>query len=86
MPGYIRAKLQEGLIKGNKNEDDAVAVFRSIPYADPPVGTLRWREPKPVTAWKGERDCTKHVAAAPQAKASGHQSLLIQSLQQIFIK
>ena len=69
MPEYIRAKLLEGLIKGSQNEDDAVAVFRSIPYADPPVGTLRWREPKPVTAWKGERDCTEHVAAALQAKA-----------------
>jgi len=31
------------------------AVFRSIPYAAPPVGPLRWKPPAPVVAWKGPR-------------------------------
>src|SRR4029079_12172337 len=29
-----------------------------IPYAAPPVGPLRWREPAPVEPWTGIRDAT----------------------------
>jgi para-nitrobenzyl esterase len=34
------------------------AVFKGIPFAAPPVGDLRWREPMPVTPWNGIRDAT----------------------------
>merc|ERR1712137_223960 len=27
-------------------------IFRSIPYAEGPVGNLRWKPPVPVSAWK----------------------------------
>ena len=33
-------------------------VFRNIPFAAPPVGDLRWREPQPAKAWTGVRDAT----------------------------
>jgi para-nitrobenzyl esterase len=42
-----------GLVQGNS------VVFRGIPFATPPVGNLRWREPQPVSAWPGVRDATK---------------------------
>jgi para-nitrobenzyl esterase len=35
-----------------------VAVFKNIPFAQPPVGELRWREPLPAKAWTGVRDAT----------------------------
>ena len=35
------------------------AIFKGIPYAQPPVGELRWREPFPVTPWKGVRAATE---------------------------
>jgi len=35
------------------------AVFKGIPFAAPPVGDLRWREPKAVKPWSGVRDATK---------------------------
>ena len=38
--------------------DKGGAVFKGIPYAQPPVGDLRWREPTPVKAWAGVRDTT----------------------------
>jgi para-nitrobenzyl esterase len=31
-------------------------VFRGIPFAQPPIGALRWREPMPVKPWTGVRD------------------------------
>jgi len=34
------------------------AVFKGIPFAQPPTGELRWREPAPVKAWNGARDAT----------------------------
>jgi len=37
---------------------NGVAVFKNIPFAQPPVGDLRWREPLPVKAWTGVRDAT----------------------------
>ncbi|HEY4356329.1 MAG TPA: carboxylesterase family protein, partial [Acidobacteriaceae bacterium] len=34
------------------------AVFKGIPYAQPPAGDLRWRPPAPVKPWSGERSAT----------------------------
>ena len=31
--------------------DDGIVAFRGIPYAQPPVGDLRWRPPQPVVPW-----------------------------------
>jgi para-nitrobenzyl esterase len=42
------------------------AAFKGIPYAEPPVGDLRWREPMPVRAWSGTRDATSFSAICPQ--------------------
>jgi len=42
------------------------AVFKGIPYAAPPVGDLRWREPQPPLPWRGVRDATKPGSACVQ--------------------
>ena len=43
-----------------------VAYFKGIPYAQPPTGDLRWREPMPVRAWNGTRDATDFGAVCIQ--------------------
>jgi para-nitrobenzyl esterase len=35
-----------------------VFVFKGIPYAAPPVGDLRWREPHPPASWQGVRQAS----------------------------
>ena len=42
------------------------AVFKGIPYAHPPTGDSRWREPSPVVAWSGVRDATAFGSICPQ--------------------
>ena len=42
------------------------AEFLGIPYARPPLGKLRWREPVPARPWKGVREATKFGAACVQ--------------------
>jgi len=54
-----------GQIRGMAAPDGGAA-FKGIPYARPPVGTLRWREPQPVAAWTGVRDATAFSAACTQ--------------------
>jgi para-nitrobenzyl esterase len=46
------------------------AVFKNIPFAQPPVGDLRWREPLPAKPWPGIRDAT---AFSPACVQSGNQ-------------
>ncbi|MGP3769665.1 carboxylesterase/lipase family protein [Streptomyces sp. SDT5-1] len=46
--------------------DGAVAAFRGIPFAAPPVGDLRWRPPRPAARWDGERRATDFGAAPLQ--------------------
>ena len=46
--------------------EDGIAVFRGIPYAQPPVGALRLRAPQPVERWREPRDATRFGPAQPQ--------------------
>jgi len=45
-----------GQIAGVRGSDPSVMVFKGIPFATPPVGSLRWRAPQPVAAWQGVRN------------------------------
>jgi para-nitrobenzyl esterase len=49
--------ISTGQLRGSLTAD-GVAVFKNIPFAQPPVGELRWREPLPARAWPGVRDAT----------------------------
>ncbi len=44
-----------------------VAAFRGIPYATPPVGDLRWREPRPAPRWSTPRG-SHNGPACPQPR------------------
>lgn len=39
---------------------NGVEAFKGIPYAAPPLGSLRWEPPQPVTPWHGVRQATAY--------------------------
>ncbi len=45
--------VAQGQVQGVVTEDGKVEVFTGIPYAKPPVGELRWREPQEPDSWDG---------------------------------
>jgi para-nitrobenzyl esterase len=44
-------KIDTGFMRGVV--DDNVVVYKGIPFAAPPLGNRRWREPQPPRPWKG---------------------------------
>jgi para-nitrobenzyl esterase len=63
-PGSPYYKTYEAMI-GETGHN--IRIYRGIPYAAPPVGSLRWKPPQPVTPWQNIRECTKFCPMAPQA-------------------
>ena len=51
--------IEGGQIQGVLAENPGVYVYRGIPYAAPPIGDLRWKEPQPVVGWDSIRICDK---------------------------
>ncbi|GAA3013520.1 carboxylesterase family protein [Kitasatospora albolonga] len=49
----------------------AVAVFRGVPYAQPPVGPLRFASPRPPQPWDGVREATVFSAPSFQTVLPG---------------
>lgn len=62
----VRVKTASGTVEGFTR--DGVNRWRSIPYASPPVGPLRYRAPQPVTPWPGVRYCHGFGHCAPQQR------------------
>ncbi len=52
-----------------------MAVFRGIPFAEPPVGALRFSAPRPARRWDGVREAVSFGPAPPQAAAFGMEAL-----------
>src|SRR5258708_1788586 len=46
--------------------EDGTLAFKNVPYAQAPVGPLRFRPPVPPTSWDGVRDGQKFGAICPQ--------------------
>ena len=50
-------RTAQGVVRGTVK--DGLRIFRGIPYAEPPVGKLRWHSPVPAKSWEGVRDAAK---------------------------
>ncbi|BDT95708.1 carboxylic ester hydrolase [Nocardia sputorum] len=57
----------DGVVRGRRGR--RVLRWRSIPYAAPPIGDLRFRAPQPVRPWSGVRTATEFTSAAMQHRS-----------------
>jgi para-nitrobenzyl esterase len=51
--------------------ESGVTRFLGVPYARPPVGTLRFRPPQPSEPWSGVREALAFGGSAPQIEFAG---------------
>jgi para-nitrobenzyl esterase len=59
-------KIEGGQVIGVQTPTEGVIAYKGIPFAAPPVGELRWREPQPVVPWEGVKVADKYGDAASQ--------------------
>ena len=66
-----RVILAAGSLDGSFPEGAPAAVFKGIPFAQSPVGPLRWHEPVAVKQWKGVKDASSFGPACLQNGRGG---------------
>jgi para-nitrobenzyl esterase len=59
-------KIEGGQIIGVQTATEGIIAYKGIPFAAPPVGDLRWREPQPVVPWEGVKVADTYGDAASQ--------------------
>jgi para-nitrobenzyl esterase len=60
----VQATIEHGIIEGNYNTHDGIQSYLGVPFAKPPVGELRWKEPQPLEHWDGTKE-TKAFGPRP---------------------
>jgi len=64
-------QTESGLVTGVTGRDASITVFRGIPYAEPPVGSLRWTPPRSPQSWEGVRKAEHFSDACAQIFPTG---------------
>lgn len=60
--------VRQGRLLGRKVEGSSVESFLGIPFAAPPIGTLRWQPPEPPADWTGIREALLYANSCVQSK------------------
>jgi para-nitrobenzyl esterase len=60
---------EHGKVRGRKEND--FLLWLGVPYAEPPVGELRWKAPRTLKSWEGILDTTDYQSKAMQLE-NGH--------------
>jgi carboxylesterase type B len=66
----VFVKTKSGMIQGERIDimNKEIDVFLGIPYAEPPIGDLRFRKPKEVKPWNGIYRAIRHSRPCLQYK------------------
>ncbi|KOB63826.1 Odorant degrading enzyme CXE3, partial [Operophtera brumata] len=65
-----QVKVTQGWLEGEELDlvtgDGKYYSFKGIPYAEPPLGQLRFKAPRPALPWEGVKKATSHGPVCPQ--------------------
>ncbi|HST80488.1 MAG TPA: carboxylesterase family protein [Kineosporiaceae bacterium] len=75
MPSGPRPEVRAAVGRLRGVREAGVAVFRGIPFAEPPVGALRFAAPRPVEGWSGVREALSFGPPPPQGGHFGMDAL-----------
>jgi para-nitrobenzyl esterase len=65
-------KTESGFISGVPGRDTSITAFKGIPYAEPPVGSLRWTQPRAPHPWTGVRKANHFSDGCSQVFPKGN--------------
>lgn len=65
----LQVKTANGILEGTN--ESGIRSFKGVPFAQPPIGDLRWKEPQPVKNWEGVRKADKFGPRAMQRALFG---------------
>lgn len=60
----VQAQLRNGAIEGLYDVKTGLQTYLGVPFAQPPVGELRWKAPQPLAPWSGVKP-TKRFGPTP---------------------
>lgn len=63
----VEVSTSYGKVRGHHCDD--VYTFKGIPYASPPIGSLRWMPPEEPTCWKNTLTATEFKSMCAQVRS-----------------
>lgn len=67
----VQVKTENGIIEGLYDVHTGLQFFLGVPFAKPPVGNLRWKEPQPPENWNNVKQTKSFGPRAIQAPVFG---------------
>jgi len=67
----VQVTIENGIIEGNYDTNTGIQKYFGIPFAQPPVGDLRWKAPQPLENWKGVKETKKFGPRPMQTNVYG---------------
>jgi len=67
----VRVTIENGIIEGNYDTKTGIQTYFGIPFAQPPVGALRWKAPQLVISWPGVKETKKFGPRPMQTNVFG---------------
>jgi len=67
----VQTRIENGTIEGLYDTKTSLQLYLGIPFAQPPVGELRWKAPQPAENWNGVKETKKFGPRAVQGIVFG---------------
>jgi para-nitrobenzyl esterase len=64
----LRRQTRFGIVEGYADDALGLWVWRGVPFAKPPIGSLRWRAPEDLEPWEGVRTAKERAPECIQPK------------------